>query len=148
MERYSPTFREHSVQAREEMDVETENAEPKYVKERYEKAKKAFSEHYPDYEVRFENIMLNHLFYERFPYSNNGESLLYKYATVCGIFILLKFITVGFTESRPTDEDFVDCVSGLFRCFAHSECGKVINGRLHKLGRLTYSFIKKAVSEL
>ena len=148
IEKYSPTFEEYSIIAEEEINILSTNIDMKYVKERYEKAKKTFAVHYPDYEVRFENIMNNHLFYERFPYSDKKESLLSKYATVCGIFILLKFITVAYTENKPTDEDFVDCVAGLFRCFEHSDCGRVINGRLARLGRLTYPFIAEAVSKL
>lgn len=147
MEGYSPNFKSCSTVACEDI-VQSVDTDLTYFKERYEKAKKAFTKHYPDHQARFENIILNHLFYERFPYSQNEESMLYKYATVCGIYILLKFITVAYTEHRPTDEDFVDCVAGLFRCFGHSECGRVIFGRLYKLGRLSYSFIANAVLKL
>lgn len=62
--------------------------------------------------------------------------------------MLLKFITVLYTENRPADEDFVDCVAGLFRCFEHSDCSRVINGRLAKLGRLSYPFIADVVAKL
>lgn len=148
IEKYSPTFKEYSIIATEDMHNSSIDIDAKYIKERYEKAKQTFVKNYPDYDIRFENIMNNHLFYERFPYSDKKESLLCKYATICGIFMLLKFITVLYTENRPADEDFVDCVAGLFRCFEHSDCSRVINGRLAKLGRLSYPFIADVVAKL
>lgn len=141
MEKYSPAFEEYSV-------VKNGAFDAKLVRSSFDRAKEAFYKNFPDCDIWLENIMNNHLFYERFPYSPDGKSVFEMYARLCGVFVLTRFTVITYTENKPTEADFADCISGVFRCFEHSDAESVISAKLKKLGRLSYTFLSNMAERI
>jgi len=145
IEQYSPSFGEYSILAREDLEAIGEGIDRSFVAMRYREAKALFDEHFPDNELWLENIMNNHLFFDRFPYSQGGETPVERFSELCGLFAVLRFICIAYTETRPERADFVDCAAGLFRCFEHTDFESLFRKHLEKIGRCSYSYIRALI---
>lgn len=142
LEKFSPSFYEYATEA-EKLLRERENAE-----ERYNTARATFTKNYPHAESFFERVMVNHIMYIRFPFSQKGESMFDIYAELCGIYAVTRFVCVAYTEALGAKESLIDCVAGLFRCFEHSNADEVIKSVLKRLGKLSLPYLKTLVEEV
>lgn len=145
LESYSPNFAEYSIIAEEDLGIVDAAYDEKVVKQRFAEAKAAFDARYPDNELYFENILVNHVIFIRFPQSQTGETPLEKYAELCALYALLRFVTVAYTEKKPEKTALVDCLAGLFRCFEHSDADMLIKTRLKAAGKLSCAYLAKIV---
>ncbi len=133
---YSPTFRQYATIAEENLLVGTA-----YSLASFREAEKSFYQRFPDASTGLENVINNHIIFERFPHARHHETVFEQYAALCCVFSLLRFITVGYTKTNGLPEDLVDCIAGLFRCFEHSDAQRVILYQLQKAGMLSHSFV-------
>lgn len=149
VENYSPSFKEYSIISKQELNILSNGYDFNYISQRYEKAKQSFFKNFPDCQIYFENIMINHLFYTRFPYSDDkNETLLEKYSELCSVFLAYKFVLIAYLEDKTSIDDFVNCTVGLFRCLEHSNASKVILNELKKLGKMSYSNLVKLINNI
>lgn len=88
--------------------------------EQYLKAKKHFYEVFPNKEIMFDKILVNHLFFIQFPFSNKYETLWDEFESLCGVFMFIRFISICYMADKSKVEDFVDVISAAFRLIGHT----------------------------
>ena len=82
--------------------------------------RKEFEDHYPKFEIWFEKIFVNHLFYTQFPYAEPVLSPEKNYTALIVAFAFLAVILPLALIGKTGKNDFVDLVSDLFRFSEHS----------------------------
>lgn len=88
--------------------------------DRYREAVSNFESLIPDWQIVFEHLLVNHMFFEQFPFQDRPVPVADEFFAICGIYILLRFLTVGWTAVHPTVTDFVDVCAALFRLVSHT----------------------------
>lgn len=88
--------------------------------EQYLKAKKHFNEIFPNSEIMFEKILVNHLFFIQFPFSSRYETLWDEFESLCGVFMFIRFLSICYMADKSKVEDFVDVISAAFRLIDHT----------------------------
>ena len=64
--------------------------------------------------------MVNHLFYEKFPYSESREDETEEYESLCAVLCFIGVLVNGNLERISRTEDLVDLLSKAFRVMEHS----------------------------
>ena len=88
--------------------------------ERYRGAKARFKARYGDWEVWFEHVLANHIFYESFPFSDRHEGLWDEYLSLAAVYGYFAFLAVTWTDARGGVEALVDVIAAAFRLIDHS----------------------------
>lgn len=76
---------------------------------------------FPNWENWFEHILVNHLFFTRFPFQDRPVTVRDEYFALCGIYGFLRFLCLGWMAQRKRKEELVDVVAAAFRLFQHTE---------------------------
>lgn len=103
-------------------------------------------EYYPNFKCKtsecrhpccegYEHIIVNHMFYEDFPYSKKHENIRGSFVSLAAVYSFLRFNAIGYCIKDPTREAFVDIAAALFRLIEHS---KFDNNAVIILGKLNY----------
>ena len=88
--------------------------------ERYLQAKAHLEKLLPDWENYFEHMMVNHMFFVQFPFQDRPESLQQEYTALCAVYMLMRFLTIGWMADKEREEDLVDVCAALFRLIEHT----------------------------
>lgn len=99
----------------------------------YEKAGAHFEALFPHWERDMENMLLNHIFYECFPFSDAQESLADEGAALCATYALVRYLTVGYLADKKSRDDYVDAAAAAFRLIEHSRFDHNAAVILHRL---------------
>ena len=75
---------------------------------------------YPALDLLLENLFVNHLFYEKFPFSETKETEEEEYISLCGMYGLLRFLLLGNEAELTTDAALVDLLAACFRMMSHT----------------------------
>lgn len=89
--------------------------------EKYLAAREHFYALFPDADVYFEKIMINHMFYEQFPYADFDEKCKDAYLALCAAYAMLKFICVAYMADKNDKSDFVHAAGEIFRFVEHTD---------------------------
>ena len=131
LEKFSPNFAKFSQEARNNYNIVDINYSQEEFLAKYRKFQSHFESELPSWEVYLEKLLINHLFFIRFPYTINGEKLWDEYIAFLGIYHLTKLVCIGYFADKTKLEDFIDVVAGIYRCFEHSEIDYVIDDILN-----------------
>ncbi|MBE6672301.1 MAG: hypothetical protein E7599_02115 [Ruminococcaceae bacterium] len=93
----------------------------------------------PDCDIFFEHLMVNHVFFSRYPFSERGLPVQDKFAALAAVYALVRLMALGNAKSL---ESLVDAVSAAFRLISHTDFDRTALHLLHK-----YSLMQK-VEEL
>ena len=85
-----------------------------------ERVQAHFAALFPHWQRDFENMLLNHLFYECFPFSDAQENLRDEGLALCATYALVRYLTVGCVANREEREAYVDAAAAAFRLIEHS----------------------------
>lgn len=85
-----------------------------------ERVQAHFAALFPHWQRDFENMLLNHLFYECFPFSDAQENLRNEGLALCATYALVRYLTVGCVANREEREAYVDAAAAAFRLIEHS----------------------------
>jgi len=88
--------------------------------EKYYEAKNHLETIFPDWEILFEHIMVNHLFFEAFPFSDYRENIWAEYVSFCGVYSFVRYLLIGYMANRTSINDMVDLIAAAFRLIEHS----------------------------
>ncbi|MGI5884196.1 MAG: flagellin lysine-N-methylase [Candidatus Spyradocola sp.] len=88
--------------------------------EHFAQARDAFAARFPDWEKTFEHMLVHHLFYECFPFSDRHETFADEFSALCALYAMLRFLLIGYTAQEPSREGFVDAAAAAFRLIEHS----------------------------
>ncbi|MCQ2435806.1 MAG: flagellin lysine-N-methylase [Clostridia bacterium] len=75
----------------------------------------------PDVDVYTEKILVNHLFFEQFPYVDSVKKPRDAVASLCLGLALLDLVTVGYMSDSDSRSDYVDAVAAVFRFIEHTD---------------------------
>lgn len=100
--------------------------------ERYRAGKARFEAALPQWEIFFEHVLVNHMFFERFPFQDRPETMYEEFVAICAGYALLRFLAVGM--EKPTEERFVDAAAAAFRLVDHTAFDRYASHLLHDLG--------------
>lgn len=87
---------------------------------KYLEARNHFDTIFPEGEIFLEHIMINHMFFETFPFSDYRETLWDEYVSLCGVYSFVRFLLIGYMAKKDSKEDIVDLVAAAFRLIEHS----------------------------
>ncbi len=107
--------------------------------ERYYAAKKLFETTVPEWENWFENLLVNHMFFQQFPFQDRPDTPLDEYIAICAIYAMMRFLCIGSAYKISDRSDAVDIVAALFRLVDHTDFDRYASGRLKALGCDTLS---------
>ncbi len=88
--------------------------------DRYQIAISNFEKVLPEWETVFEHLIVNHMFFEQFPYQDRPVPVEDEFLAICAVYTLLRFLSVGWIMLHPFQRDFVDVCSALFRLIQHT----------------------------
>lgn len=97
----------------------------------------------PDWETVFEHMLVNHCFFERFPFQDRPESIHDEFAALCFIYILLRFLCLGWVALNPERSAFADVCAAAFRFFDHTSFDRHAARIMQKLGCSTQEDVVK-----
>ena len=101
---------------------------------RYQAARAHFDRLAPRWPVYLENLLVNHMFFSRFPFADEHESLREEFVSLCMVYALLRFLGVGHLVSRKDESALVDLAAATFRLIDHSAFHRYSARMLRDLG--------------
>ena len=102
--------------------------------DKYKHAIENFETVLPDWNIVFEHLMVNHMFFEQFPFQDRPVPVADEFLAVCAVYTLLRFLSVGWLAIYPSQADFVDVCSALFRLIHHTAFDSFAANLLKQLG--------------
>lgn len=84
-------------------------------------ARTSFYEKYPDWPQKCENLLLNHMFYEQFPYCLQSVNENNAYMGLCAVYSLLNTFAAVYTLDKDNIDDLTDVCAAVFRVAEHSD---------------------------
>jgi len=102
--------------------------------EPYNLVNENFVKLFPGWEIFFENMLANHMFFSLFPFQNRPESFTDELIALSGIYSTLRFLCLGWTINHPTKEDLIDISAAAFRLIDHTEFDRYAVRIMKKLG--------------
>jgi len=111
--------------------------------QQYSLAKNRFEAAFGDWEMFFEHILVNHMYFAQFPLQDRSVSFREKFVSLCGIYLLVRFVTLGYTAAHAGDETaLVDCTAALFRVIDHTDFERYAVKLLGELQDITMQNIR------
>ncbi len=101
---------------------------------RYREALHYFSDLLPKWEIHLEQLLVNHLFFERFPFQERPESMWDEFLAVCAVYALLRFLGLGCMAQEQDPAAFVDVCAASFRLIDHTQFDRFAARTLTNLG--------------
>ena len=101
---------------------------------RYADASSRFDALMPGWETWFEHMLVNHMFFVQFPYQDRPVSLRDEFIALCAVYVLLRFLCVGWTAEHPAQSAAVDVAAAAFRLIDHTEFDRYAAPILKELG--------------
>lgn len=81
----------------------------------------------PEFDIFMEKILVNHLFFSRFPNpAYGGENILDEYTAFIGVYALTKLTAAGYMVGKVSVDNLVDCTASIFRYLEHGDADSVI----------------------
>lgn len=101
---------------------------------RYAIARAHFDSIFPDWEIFFENLLVNHMFFSQFPFQDRPVSLRDEFIGLCAVYALLRFLGIGWMTDKYAAEPFVDAAAAAFRLIDHTSFDRYAAPVLKSLG--------------
>lgn len=94
----------------------------------------------PQFDIFIEKIMVNHLFFSRFPNpAYGGENILDEYTAFIGVYALTKLTAAGYMVGKDSIGDLVDCTAAIFRYLEHGDADIVIKRAFSSCNLLSFA---------
>lgn len=114
----SPEMKELYGRLLESYGCDETDKETMYKKYRDQLAK--LKMHFPDLEIWFEKILVNHINYEGFQLPFTTQLPFAEALALCALYAMMKLFTAALTGNEAPKNDFTDVLAGLFRFAEHS----------------------------
>ena len=101
---------------------------------RYEAAAGHLSEVMPDWPIVFEHALVNHMFFEQFPFQDRDEGLCDEFVAICAVYTVLRVLCVCAMADRTEQTAFADAMAATFRFIDHTAFDRYGAHLLKKLG--------------
>lgn len=100
----------------------------------YFEAKERFEGTFADWQIKFEKLLCEHMFFTVFPFSLSGKSIFDEFIALSAVYGLLRCLCLGNSEMINTSEKLVDVCSAVFRLVEHTEFDVFTVRLLKRLG--------------
>ena len=101
---------------------------------RYEAAAARFADMLPDWECWFEHMLVNHMYFVQFPFQDRPVPLKTEYLSRCAVYVLLRFLCVGWMAEHTRESEAVDVAAAAFRLVDHTSFDLYAGPLLEQLG--------------
>ena len=102
---------------------------------RYEIARQHFETRHPDWEICFEHMLVNHMFFTCFPFQDRPENIQMEFTALCVVYTLLRFLSLGCMALHEKETDLADICAAAFRLIEHTEFDRYASNAMHRLGQ-------------
>lgn len=102
---------------------------------RYEAARQHFEARHPDWEICFEHMLVNHMFFTCFPFQDRPENMQMEFTVLCVVYTLLRFLALGCTALYEKETDLADICAAAFRLIEHTEFDRYASHPMLRLGQ-------------
>ena len=102
--------------------------------EKYQRSRAHFQKLLPQWEVWFEHLLVNHMFFTRFPFQDPPMALHDKFLGLCTVYALVRFLCIGWATRHSSVEGIVDAAAGAFRLIDHTDFDRYAVHVLKKIG--------------
>jgi len=114
--------------------------------DRYVSARNHFEHILPKWDIWFEHMMVNHMFFSRFPFQDRPVSLRDEFIALCAVYSLLRFLGIGYMQDKTDVSAFVDVASAVFRLVDHTSFDHYASRVMKDLGCDDWSRIHDLIS--
>ena len=114
--------------------------------DRYLTARNHFEQLFPEWEVWFEHMLVNHMFFARFPFQERPVSLPDEFVALCAVYAMLRFLGIGHMRDKTSREAFVDAAAAVFRLVDHTSFDRYAAQMMKQLGCDDWSRIHDLIS--
>lgn len=87
---------------------------------RWREAAGRFEERYPEWQRMFEQMLVNHVFFDGYPFSDRRENLWEAHMSLCAAYAFVRFLAVMQTADQGDKEALADVCAAAFRLIEHS----------------------------
>lgn len=101
---------------------------------RYRETAAHFKEIFPDWPRMFEQMLVNHVFFSRFPFADRHENMLEEHLSLCAAYAFVRFLAVGWMADKQGIEPLADVCAAAFRLIDHSSFDRNAAVLLESLG--------------
>ena len=101
--------------------------------ERYYTAKAHFEALLPKWEIFYENMLVNHMFFSTFPFQDRPESMHGEYVALCAVYAIMRFLGLGSMAERQEISGLIDGMAAAFRLIDHTEFDLLASHLLQRL---------------
>ena len=91
----------------------------------------------PEVSRYYRNIMANHMFYEQFPYVQEGTDFGNAYLAFCAAYILVRFLCANSADASCVRDRFADRAAAAMRYIEHTDFYKNAPYVMRRLRRIT-----------
>ena len=102
--------------------------------ERYLTAKARFEELFPKWEIFYEHMLVNHMFFSEFPFQDRPESMHEECVALCAVYAIMRFLGLGCTAEGRGKDGLIDGMAATFRLVDHTEFDRYASHLLKRLG--------------
>ena len=135
--RYSMNVAPYADHAREMFGLDGDEIDGRSISqavEKYRAAVKRFEKQFPDWQTMFEQMLVNHVFFEQFPFSDRHESIREEYWSLCAAYAFVRFLAVGWMADKEGKEALADVCAAAFRLIDHSSFDRNAAALLESMG--------------
>jgi len=86
----------------------------------YNRRKTSVVNRFKDIDLNLSNIIINNMFYEKFPFTDKGESFKGEFFALCAMYMTLKYLIIGCLNENSDKTAFVDLLASAFRLIEHT----------------------------
>lgn len=112
----------------------------------YTVAKEHFETAFPKWELWFEHMLVNHMFFEQFPFQDRPESPWDEFVAICSLYALMRFLSHGCMKETNSATDFIDMMAAIFRLVDHTSFDHNVARIMNNLGCTTPQSIFDLIS--
>ena len=87
---------------------------------RYRGDSRSFDGRCPLWPRHFEHLLVNHIFYEDFPFADDRLCFGGEFLAFCGVYALLRLLAVAYMTRHEGDGALADVLAGAFRLIEHT----------------------------
>jgi len=102
--------------------------------DKYMTARNHFERVLPKWDIWFEHMMVNHMFFVRFPFQDRPVSLPDEFIALCAVYSLLRFLGIGHMRDKMSASAFVDVAAAVFRLVDHTAFDRYAARMMKELG--------------
>lgn len=113
--------------------------------DRYLAAKERFEKLFPSWKIWYEQMLVNHMFFEQFPFNNHRGNLSHSFSALAALYGLLRCLSLGYMADKDDVVSFIDMCAAVFRLVEHTSFDAYAAKTLADMGCTTrekmFSFI-------